>query len=133
MSGAGWTRWTVQWFNVQPKPGDLNDAYFRDSKGQSILEAQIAAGLKVTAMVLGTPEWAAQTPGLKTGTSVPKGLDLPVMNGDKPNPDNSWGFFMYTLAKAYAGKMDIFYIWNEVEIPPVGSNAIYTTFSGSPA
>jgi hypothetical protein len=133
MSGAGWTRWTVQWFNVQPKPGDLNDAYFRDNKGQSILEAQIAAGLKVTAMVLGTPEWAAQTPGLKTGTSVPKGLDQPVMLGDKPNPDNTWGFFMYTLAKAYAGKMDIFEIWNEVEIPPTGSNAIYNTFAGSPA
>src|SRR5262245_9648051 len=29
-SGAGWTRWTVQWFNVQPTPGDLNEFYFRD-------------------------------------------------------------------------------------------------------
>ena len=130
-SGAGWTRWTVQWFNVQPKEGPLNDFYFRDNKGQSVLDAQIAAGLQVTAMVLGTPEWAARDPGLKTGTSVPRGLDQPVMLGDQPNPDNPWGFFMYWLAKNYAGQLNIFEIWNEVEIPPTGSNAIYNTFAGT--
>ncbi|NBT94976.1 MAG: hypothetical protein EBT47_08245 [Chloroflexi bacterium] len=32
-SGAGWTRWTVQWFNVQPEPGELNLFYFRDDNG----------------------------------------------------------------------------------------------------
>ena len=132
MSGAGWTRWTVQWFNVQQKPGEFNVHYFRDSKGQSILEAQVKNGLRVAAMVLGTPEWAAETPGLKTGTSVPKGLYAPAMVGDQPNPENTWGAFMYELAKTYAGLMDVFEIWNEVEIPPTGSNAVYNTFAGSP-
>ncbi len=132
-SGAGWTRWTVQWFNVQPNPGDLNEHYFRDEKGQSILEAQINAGLKVAAMVLGTPEWAAATPGLKTGTSVPRGLYEPVFIGDQPNPENTWGAFMYALAKRYQGLMDVFEIWNEVEIPAEGSNAVYNTFAGTPA
>ena len=55
----------MQWFNVQPQPGELNEFYFRDHKGQSILEQQVKNGVKVAAMVLGTPEWAAETPGLK--------------------------------------------------------------------
>ncbi|HXI18145.1 MAG TPA: hypothetical protein VNM48_17415, partial [Chloroflexota bacterium] len=33
LTGAGWTRWTVQWFNVQPEPGDRNEHYFRDHVG----------------------------------------------------------------------------------------------------
>jgi hypothetical protein len=131
LSGAGWTRWTVQWFNVQQAPGELNVHYFRDSRGQSILEQQVNAGMKVAAMVLGTPEWAAETPGLKTGTSVPRGLYTPTMVGDRPNPENPWAVFMYELAKSYAGLMDVFEIWNEVEIPATGPNAVYNTWAGT--
>ncbi|MGH2367604.1 MAG: hypothetical protein ACRDI2_05345, partial [Chloroflexota bacterium] len=116
-SGAGWTRWTVQWFNVQPQPGELNVHYFRDQEGRSILEQQVKAGFKVAAMVLGTPEWAAETPGLKTGTSVPKGLYAPVFIDGQPNPENTWGAFMFRLAERYQGLLDVFEVWNEVEIP----------------
>ncbi|HEU5315162.1 MAG TPA: hypothetical protein VFX49_03575 [Chloroflexota bacterium] len=132
-SGAGWTRYTVQWFNVQPQPGPLNEHYFRDNQGRSILEAQVNAGVKVAAMVLGTPEWAAAVPGLKTGTSVPRGLYTDAMVGDQPNPENPWAVFMFNLAKSYAGLMDVFEIWNEVEIPTGGSNAVYNTWAGSAA
>ncbi|MBI3972142.1 MAG: hypothetical protein HY332_12695, partial [Chloroflexi bacterium] len=132
-SGAGWTRWTVQWFNVQQNPGDFNVHYFRDEKGRSILEAQVQAGIKVAAMVLGTPEWAAETPGIKTGTSVPTGLYEPVFVDGKPNPANTWGAFMFQLADTYKGLMDVFEIWNEVEIPSTGSNAVYNTWAGSAA
>jgi hypothetical protein len=131
-SGAGWTRYTVQWFNVQPQPGPLNEHYFRDNQGRSILEAQVNAGVKVAAMVIGTPEWAAETTGLKTGTSVPRGLDTPAMVGAQPNPANPWAVFMFNLAKSYAGLMDVFEIWNEVEIPTGGSNAVYNTWAGTP-
>jgi hypothetical protein len=89
--------------------------------------------MKVAAMVLGTPEWAAETPGLKTGTSVPRGLYEPVFLGDQPNPDNTWGAFMYHLAATYRGLMDVFEIWNEVEIPASGSNALYNTWAGTAA
>ena len=130
-SGAGWTRWTVQWFNMQRDPDEFNTFYFTDSKGENVLDAQIKAGMKVAAMVLGTPEWAAQTPGLKAGTSVPKGLYEPVFNGTVINPMNTWGAFMYRLAQEYAGRMDVFEIWNEVEIPATGSNAVYNTWAGS--
>jgi hypothetical protein len=82
ISGAGWTRWTVQWFNVQPEPGTFNHHYFRDHYGESVLEAQVRAGTKVAAVVIGTPEWAATAPGLKTGTSVPVGLYEPVFVDD---------------------------------------------------
>ena len=132
MSGAGWTRYTVQWFNVQPQPGPLNEHYFRDNQGRSILEAQVNAGVKVAAMVIGTPEWAAEVPGLKTGTSVPRGLNTPAMVGGQPNPANPWAVFMFNLAKTYAGLMDVFEIWNEVEIPTGGSNAVYNTWAGTP-
>ena len=36
------------------------------------------------------------------------------------------------LAKTYAGLLDVFEIWNEVEIPVTGSNAAYSTFAGTP-
>ena len=140
LTGAGWTRWTVQWFNVQPEPGDLNAHYFRDHLGQSILEAQVAAGMKVAGVVIGTPEWAASVPDLKTGTAVPWGLYEPVFVDDPegsgelvPNPDNPWGHFMYRLALQYAGLLDVFEIWNEVEIPATGSNQLYNTWAGTPA
>lgn len=131
-SGASWTRWTVQWFNVQPQPGDLNVHYFRDNRGQSVLEETVQLGTKVAAMVLGTPEWAAETPGLKTGTSVPRGLYAPVFVDGVPNPENTWGAFMFQLASAYKGLMDVFEIWNEVELPATGSAAVYSTWAGSP-
>ena len=34
-SGAGWTRWTVQWFNVQREPDEFNDFYFTNEKGEN--------------------------------------------------------------------------------------------------
>lgn len=132
-SGAGWTRWTVQWFNVQREPDEFNDFYFTNEKGRNILDMQVMSGMKVAAMVLGTPEWAAETPGLKYGTSVPRGLYEPVFEGDLPNPANTWGAFMFRLAQEYAGRMDVFEIWNEVEIPAVGPNAMYNTWAGTPA
>jgi hypothetical protein len=132
-SGAGWTRWTVQWFNVQREPDEFNDFYFTNEKGENILDIQVKSGMKVAAMVVGTPEWAAETPGLKFGTSVPRGLYEPVFIGDEPNPDNLWGAFMFQLAKEYVGKMEVFEIWNEVEIPANGPNAVYNTWAGTPA
>jgi len=132
-SGARWTRWTVQWFNVQPQPGPLNDNYFRDARGASILEEAVSSGLRVAAMILGTPEWAAEVPGLKTGTSVPRGLYEPVFEGGAPNPANTWGSFIYQLAASYRGLLDVYEIWNEPEIPPYGSNALYHTWAGTPA
>ena len=34
-SGAGWTRWTVQWFNVQREPEEFNDFYFTNEIGRA--------------------------------------------------------------------------------------------------
>ena len=167
LSGAGWTRWTVQWSHVQPEPaGPLNEHYFRDDRGVSLLEAQGRAGMKVAAVVISTPDWAASVPGVKLGTSVPVGLyepvfvdvmrypepvvseDLEGVEGAEtgaaaeepvgrmeriPNPDNPWGAFMYRLALEYAGLMDVFEIWNEVEIPASGPNSMYNMWSGTPA
>ncbi|HEX2033674.1 MAG TPA: hypothetical protein VHS99_05785 [Chloroflexota bacterium] len=133
LCGAGWTRWTVQWFNLQPAPGPLNAHYFRDAQGRSVLEESVRQGMKVAAMVLGTPEWAAQTPGLKAGSSVPRGLYEPVFVDGRPNQANTWGAFIFQLAESYRGLLDVLEIWNEVELPAHGSNAMYHTWAGSPA
>src|SRR5687768_5513842 len=138
ISGAGWMRYTVQWFNVQPAPDELNKHYFFDHLGRSVLEGVVAAGMKVAGVVIGTPEWAAAVPDLKTGTSVPRGLYEPALVEDPegsgelvPNPENPWASFMYWLAREHAGLMDTFVIWNEVEIPATGSNALYNTWAGT--
>ena len=131
-TGARWTRWTVQWMNVQPQPGTLNEFYFRESSGPSILEEAISSGFKVAAMILGTPDWAAQSAAAKPATAVPRGLYEPVFSGGGPNPDNPWATFMYQFASSYKGLIDVYEIWNEPEIPPVGSNALYHTWAGTP-
>jgi hypothetical protein len=126
-TGAGWTRWTVQWNNVEKQRGVVDENYFRDNRGQSILDAQLAT-MQVAAMIVGTPSFAGG--GV---TAVPSGLGAPVMLGDAPNPENTFATFMYNLAKTFAGKMNVFEIWNEVEIPATGDNARYNTWAGSPA
>src|SRR5687768_11095999 len=55
LSGAGWTRYTVQWFNVQPSPDELNRHYFYDHLGRSVLEGVASAGMKTAGVVIGTP------------------------------------------------------------------------------
>jgi hypothetical protein len=118
---------------MQLGPERFNQFYFLDADNHNLLEAQAAAGIKSSAVVIGTPERAAEVPGLKTGTSVPCGLREPFFVDDAPNPDNPWGWFMYELARRTQGLIDVFEIWNEVEIPASGSNAIYNTWAGTPA
>ena len=60
-------------------------------------------------MVLNTPGWAS-TNGSPNG--VPRNLYLRW-----DDPENYWGQFMKRLAKIYAGRIDRWIIWNEVDIP----------------
>ncbi len=119
-SGAGWTRWTVQWNNAEKQIGKIDPFYFGNT-----LDAQLKT-MNVAAMVINTPDHSG--PG--GPKAVPAGLNEPTMLGGAPNPANRFAEFMFNLAKQYAGKLETFEIWNEVEIPAEGDNARYNTWAG---
>jgi hypothetical protein len=122
-SGAGATRYIVQWNNAEKQRGTVDPNYFMD-KGQLLLD--LTNPMSTYAMVIGTPSFAGGEV-----TSPPEGLGLPAMEGGAPNPNNTFATFMYNLAKAYAGKLDTFAIWNEVEIPSGATgNGRYFTWGG---
>jgi hypothetical protein len=121
-SGAGWTRWTVQWFNAEKQAGKIDPFYFTGLD-------EISKQMSVAAMVVGTPDHS----GAGGPTAVPNGLYEPTMLGGAPNPANRFAEFMFNLAKEYAGRLETFEIWNEVEIPATGSNAVYNTWTGDAA
>jgi hypothetical protein len=120
--GARWTRWIVDWSEVYRNgPENFSDFYVDGN----VLRREIRYGYKMMAVLRGTPEWARANPehGLR---SVPKGLDLPI-----DDPDNVWAGFVRNMVRYYAGRIDTWAIWNEVEIPSTGPNARYNTWAGT--
>ncbi|MGI8423947.1 MAG: hypothetical protein ACR2NO_07535 [Chloroflexota bacterium] len=120
-SGAGWTRWTVGWNNAEKQIGKVDPFYFQG------LDEQLKT-MSVAAMVVGTPDHS----GSGGPTAIPTGLYEPTMLGGAPNPANRFAEFMFNLARDYAGRLNVFEIWNEVEIPSTGANARYNTWAGGP-
>lgn len=126
--GAGWNRWPLYWDRVQAAP---------DTWDWSAYDAQVAAdlrhGLRINAVLLGRPAFAAQ------GASI-AGLDEPVFadGSDRPgpgkalNPANPWAVFAYAAALRYrpGGELDalvdlphgagvrVWEIWNEPDFAP---------------
>jgi hypothetical protein len=96
-----------------------------------MLRRERASGRHVAGIVIGTPLWAARDPQ-HGPRSVPRNLDLPVFLPDgRINRDNYWAAFMYDMAKEYAGEIEAWLVWNEVEIPPDGPNGTYHTWAGT--
>ncbi|MGH2369446.1 MAG: hypothetical protein ACRDI2_14750, partial [Chloroflexota bacterium] len=121
--GARWTRWVVEWSEVQRTPNlDEFNIFYIDP---GTLRQELRHGYQMMAVLKSTPPWAQTNPeyGVR---SVPVGLDLPV-----DDPGNAWGAFVMDIAKRYAGQIDTWAIWNEVEIPPTGPNAVYNTWAGT--
>ncbi|MBN1220278.1 MAG: hypothetical protein JXM69_15220 [Anaerolineae bacterium] len=108
-AGVGWTRVFFRWDVVQPagdfdwKPTNVPDTF---------LNAEIAAGRDVVAVLIGTPAWA--TPG-GTSTAVP--------------PMESWGDFVYKIATQYNGRIKHWVIWNQPDITDPNSPSY--TWAGS--
>lgn len=120
--GARWTRWIVEWSDVQRRgPESFNDFYI-DGK---TLAQERRYGYSMMAVLKSTPPWAQRNPELGV-RSVPAGLDLPV-----DDPGNVWASFVRSMADYYKGRIDTWAIWNEVEIPAVGPNAVYNTWAGT--
>jgi hypothetical protein len=95
-AGAGWTRVFFRWDVVQPAgPTDWKPTNVPDP----LLDAEIAAGREVVAVLIGTPAWATES---GASTAVP--------------PLEYWGDFVFKIATQYKGRISHWVIWNQPDI-----------------
>jgi len=104
--GAGWTRVTFRWNEIQP---DGPDQWIVAPLSDQALNDELARGREVVGLLVTTPGWATD---LEAGPGVPRGLDLPI-----DHPDNVWAGFVRAMVRRYAGRIDHWTIWNEPDIP----------------
>lgn len=107
--GVGWERMIFWWRSLQPNGLDSWNS-FATGHDKNIT-SELATGRQIVGLLINTPAWAAANPGAG-GDSPPKGLYLPYND-----PRNYWGHFVGLIAKRYAGRIDDWIIWNEVNIP----------------
>lgn len=104
-AGAGWTRVFFRWDVVQPGgPSDWKPVNVPDT----FINAEIAAGREIAAVLIGTPAWATDR---STSTAVP--------------PREFWGDFVFKIASQYKGRIQHWIIWNLPDVDDPGS-ASYT-------
>ncbi len=95
-AGAGWSRIFLRWDVVQPGgPSDWKPANVPDT----FLEAEIAAGREIVAVLIGTPTWATDS---GTSTAVP--------------PIEFWGDFVFKIATQYKGRIKHWVIWHQPDV-----------------
>jgi hypothetical protein len=95
-AGAGWSRVFFRWDVVQPAgPSDWKPTNVPDP----LLEAEIAAGREVVAVLIGTPAWATES---SASTAVP--------------PLEYWGDFVFKIASQYKGRINHWVIWNQPDV-----------------
>jgi hypothetical protein len=107
--GAGWTRVLLPWHHIQPAGPDDWRGFGRVLR-EPVLDAEVARGVRVAAVLQYTPPWAASDPA-QGHRAVPRNLYLPF-----DDPENYWGKFVYETVRRYAGRIDDWIIWNEPDI-----------------
>jgi hypothetical protein len=116
-AGADWSRVVLWWSEFQKTGPDEFDLF---ATGHDVhLNDEINRGRELAGVLLNTPRWAS-TDGSPNG--APTNLYLP-----HDHPDNYWGQFTRILAEHYAGRIDSWIIWNEVDI----QRGEWSTWSGS--
>jgi hypothetical protein len=97
-AGAGYTRIILRWDLIQPASGvDWKPANVPDP----FIEAELAAGREVIAMLVGTPAWATADRS----------------NDPRAVPDMSyWENFVRRVAQQYQGRIRHWVIWNEPDV-----------------
>lgn len=103
--GIGWTRVPLPWASLEPSNGTWNFHYTKNDCG---LLALAADGIVPVGVVETVPAWASAIPS-QAPDGVPSGLSLPWNS-----PDNYWGQYMYSLARHYAGLINVWIIGNEI-------------------
>jgi len=105
--GAGWTRVTFPWNEIQLNgPDEWNTVRFTDQA----LATELARGRQVVGLLVTTPGWATD---VGRGAGVPQGLYLAP-----DDPNNYWANFVRMIVARYTGRIDHWIIWNEPDIPP---------------
>jgi len=95
-ANVGWTRVFFRWDVIQPAgPFDWKPANVPDT----LLNAEVAAGREIAAVLIGTPAWATQS---QSSTAVP--------------PLEFWGDFVFKIASQYKGRIKHWIIWNQPDI-----------------
>ena len=117
----GWERLIFEWSNLQKDGPDSWNSFATDH--DRAITSELQSGHTLVGLLINTPSWAASNPAAQ-GASPPKGLYLPY-----DDPHNYWGQFVSLIAKRYAGRIDDWIIWNEVNIP----NGTWHTWAGSNA
>lgn len=102
--GAGWTRITFRWQEIQPDGPDQWNGPLPDEQ----LALELSLGRQVVGLVIGTPDWAADP---ARGLGVPRGLYL-----DPADPRNLWAVFLRDLVGRYAGRIDHWIVWSEPDV-----------------
>lgn len=110
-AGAGYSRIILRWDLIQP--GGIND-WKPANVPDPFIDAELAAGREVAAVLIGTPAWAAAD-----GSGSPKAV-----------PDMSyWEQFVRRMAQQYRGRIRYWIIWNEPDVWDV--NHPGNTWTGS--
>jgi hypothetical protein len=107
-AGAGYTRVIIRWDVVQPggpldwKPANVPDPY---------IDAELAAGRQVVALLIGTPGWAAADPA-QAADPLQAGAE-----GARAVPDmDRWRTFVIGMVQRYRGRIHQWVIWNEPDV-----------------
>ncbi|MGQ9491667.1 MAG: hypothetical protein ACUVS6_13415 [Anaerolineae bacterium] len=97
-AGTGYTRIILRWDVIQPgsrddwKPANVPDP---------LIDAELAAGRQVVAVLIGTPAWAAINPA----------------DGPRSVPDmDAWTAFVRRIVQHYRGRIGHWIIWNEPDV-----------------
>jgi hypothetical protein len=101
-AGAGYTRIILRWDVIQPGgPDDWKPANVPDP----FLDAELAAGREVVAVIIGTPAWARDGSHPANPPEVTSSKDVPDMH--------HWARFTHRLAQQYQGRIRHWIVWNE--------------------
>lgn len=121
-TGATWNRWPLYWHEIEQAEGDFHWSYQDTS-----VRADLAYGLRLNAILLGTPDFyrtgSHQAPATvppsgqpnsaftlnAAQTATPRGLYDPIFDdssdipgaGKNINPDNVWARFVWTAVTRY--------------------------------
>lgn len=104
-SGAGWTRVTFEWNQIQP---DGPESWVEYPVPDAVLDAERAAGREVVGLLVTAPGWAWTQFG---GKNVPAGLELPT-----DDPRNLWATFVRQIVTRHQHRIRHWIIWNEPDI-----------------
>ncbi len=108
-AGAGWTRVFIRWDVVQPAgPGDWKPANVPDT----FIDAEIAAGREVVAVLIGTPAWVTDS---QSSAAIP--------------PIEYWSNFVFQIANQYKGRINHWVIWHQPDVTDPASTNF--TWAGS--